>query len=206
MNVNQFVSSFEIVFFDFDGTIKQSEKIKSQVFYDLFSPYGKNIALKAVSHHERNGGVSRFEKIPLYLKWAGCEVRPELVNQYASKFRNIAFNKIIDSEWVMPVKSYMDRFHNKQIFALLSAMPDEELKEIIVEIKIDDYFNVVSGYPNDKSKSIKEILCKYGLLPTDAVMIGDSLSDYKASQENSISFVMHPTDLNIDINYKGMVI
>ena len=59
---------YDAIFFDFDGVIVDSVHIKTQVFYEMYLPYGKNIAKKAKQHHIENGGVSRFEKFKVYHK------------------------------------------------------------------------------------------------------------------------------------------
>lgn len=66
-SVKTLIGSAELIFWDFDGVIKDSVSVKTLAFEKLFLPYGKKIAQKVKNHHEANGGVSRFEKIPLYL-------------------------------------------------------------------------------------------------------------------------------------------
>jgi hypothetical protein len=43
-----------------------------------------------VAHHEAHGGVSQFEKIPLYLQWAGKSADPKTVEHYAREFAALA--------------------------------------------------------------------------------------------------------------------
>ena len=56
-----------IIFWDFDGVIKDSVQIKSKAFGNLFAQFGNIISKRVIEHHESNGGMSRFEKIPIYL-------------------------------------------------------------------------------------------------------------------------------------------
>ena len=57
-----------VVFWDFDGVIKDSVPVKTEAFRKLFLSYGADITDKVVKHHLANGGVSRFKKIPYYFK------------------------------------------------------------------------------------------------------------------------------------------
>ena len=50
----------KIVFWDFDGVIKDSVDVKTQAFIDLFDAYGSNVVQAVVAHHIKNGGISRF--------------------------------------------------------------------------------------------------------------------------------------------------
>ena len=80
------LNSALLIFWDFDGVVKDSLDIKSLSFENLFLPFGTEIASRVRIHHERNGGVSRFEKIPLYLQWAGQPPSPLQVNEFCDKF------------------------------------------------------------------------------------------------------------------------
>ena len=63
------IKGFKVVFWDFDGVIKDSVGVKSDAFESIFLPFGRDVAAKVREHHEKNGGVSRHKKIPLYLAW-----------------------------------------------------------------------------------------------------------------------------------------
>ena len=63
------------LFWDFDGVIKDSVDVKTCAFVSLFKNFGSEVLNQVVEHHEANGGVSRFEKMPLYLDWAGVKVK-----------------------------------------------------------------------------------------------------------------------------------
>ena len=63
------IQNASLIFWDFDGVIKESVSIKTDAYIKIFEPYGKNIQDLVKNHHEINGGVSRFEKIPLQVKY-----------------------------------------------------------------------------------------------------------------------------------------
>ncbi len=58
----------EVIFIDFDGTIKKSDHIKGKAFVQIFGKKVKNKE-KITNHHLENLGISRIEKIPIYLVW-----------------------------------------------------------------------------------------------------------------------------------------
>src|SRR5437773_2146653 len=80
------LSGYPVVLWDFDGVIKESVSVKSDAFARLFEPFGAEIAARVRRHHEMNTGMSRFEKIPLYLSWAGEQAEPETVARYCARF------------------------------------------------------------------------------------------------------------------------
>ena len=59
------LESYDVLFWDFDGVIKDSVSTKSSCFERLFLPCSISTLEKISSHHFDNGGVSRYVKIPL---------------------------------------------------------------------------------------------------------------------------------------------
>ena len=187
------------IFWDFDGVIKDSVNVKSDAFEQLFSSFGTEIAKKVRRHHEANGGMSRFNKLPLYLNWAKQQPSAMLVDEYARQFSLIVTKRVIKSEWVDGVLDYLQRYHDRQQFFLITATPQQEIEYITSELKIADYFQQVIGSPTTKYEAIHSLLQRYHIHPEQAVMIGDSISDYEAATNNNISFVLRKTELNNEL-------
>ena len=64
----QLIKKSSVIFWDFDGVIKESVDIKGKAFQKLFEVYGTEVMEMVRIHHENNGGMSRFDKFPVYLK------------------------------------------------------------------------------------------------------------------------------------------
>ena len=60
----ELLSKASVVFWDFDGVIKESTSIKSLAYEQMFSEYGGKILEQVLEHHNKNGGVSRDLKFP----------------------------------------------------------------------------------------------------------------------------------------------
>ena len=74
------LTKFETIFLDFDGTLKISDKIKGVLFYEIFNGYTKPIHKnKILQHHYDNLGLSRYKKIPIYMKY--CNIKVNLINK-----------------------------------------------------------------------------------------------------------------------------
>ena len=93
-----------VLFWDFDGVIKDSVVIKSKGYEELFLPYGKEVVDRVNDHHENNGGISRYKKIPLYLGWAGEPAGPEQVKSFCDQFSKLVQQAVVHSPWVPGVK------------------------------------------------------------------------------------------------------
>jgi len=91
---------------------------------------------------------------------------------------------------------YLQNNHENQQFFLVTATPQQEIEEIISELKIQYYFQQVIGSPTSKNRALKILLEKYTIDPEDSIMIGDSSSDYEAALANQVEFILRKTVLN----------
>ena len=137
------ISRAELIFWDFDGVIKDSVSVKTSAFEKLFLPYGQKVAQKVKQHHESNGGVPRFEKMPLYLSWAGEEATDELVDKFCKLFSEAVFQSVIESAWVPGVYEYLCKNHLEKYFVLVSATPQIEIEKILSALKINHFFRQI---------------------------------------------------------------
>jgi phosphoglycolate phosphatase-like HAD superfamily hydrolase len=190
------LDKFELIFFDFDGVIKESVSVKTSAFVELFQPYGADVCNKVRRHHIENGGMSRFNKIPLYLKWSNIVPTSTRVDSMCAKFSRIVKNKVINSAWVPGVEKFLRTNKEKYIFIMVSATPQEELKGICKSLKLDKFFSKFYGSPTTKSSSIKMSMDEYGIPPEACLMIGDAQTDIDAAKENDISFLFRRHQYN----------
>ena len=56
-----------IIILDFDGVILESVSVKTEAFRTLFS-FAPEYVEEIVQFHKDNGGMSRFDQIPVYLR------------------------------------------------------------------------------------------------------------------------------------------
>lgn len=203
MKAVELLKNYDVIFWDFDGVIKESVVVKSNAFEQLFSPFGKEVAKRVRAHHEDNSGMSRFDKLQIYLEWVGQAVTQPLIDEYLKNFSDLVKQKVIDSEWVPGALEYLENHSEKKFFFLVTATPQEEIEEIINELQIRKHFRKVTGSPINKKNAIKIILEEFLIEADRAVMIGDSTSDYKAAIENNLNFFLRKTKLNYSL--QGLV-
>ena len=197
-----------VVFWDFDGVIKDSVEVKTQAFVKLFSSYGNEIASKVKDHHEANGGMSRFKKMPLYLEMAGQQVSDELIDVMCDRFRLLVFDGVVNADWIPGVDNYIRTNPFDQIFILVSATPQSELEVIIDRLDLTKCFNLIYGAPISKTVAIRESLMVLSVTPDDALMIGDARADQEASEANLVPFLLrrHNSNSKVFADYQGISI
>jgi phosphoglycolate phosphatase-like HAD superfamily hydrolase len=186
-----------LVFWDFDGVIKDSVDVKTAAFTRLFLPYGEEIANRIRQHHEANGGVSRFDKIPLYLSWAGEPSSPGQVAAFCERFSQAVLQAVIDAPWVPGVREYLLLHCAEQDFVLVTATPQEEVEQILGALDLAHCFREVHGAPTKKASAIGAVLARRKCAPDQALMIGDAETDRQAAQANAVPFLLRRTPLNL---------
>jgi len=203
--VLDYIRSYSLVFWDFDGVIKDSVDVKTQAYESLFLPYGEKIAESVRKHHEANGGMSRFEKMPLYLKKAGVAVTSTIVDDFCSRFSSLVMRQVINSPWVPGVLEYLKQEHASTNFILVTATPKAEIDIILDRLGIVHYFQKIFGAPVNKADAIADSMEQYSLKSQEALMIGDASADLAAAEKNSICFLLRTTAINQNLqkHFKG---
>ena len=199
-NLHLLVKYSEAVFWDFDGVIKESVEVKSLAFEKLFAIYGSEISKKVREHHEQNTGLSRFDKIPIYMSWSGEFVSDKSVQEFCTKFSYLVKKAIINSPWVPGFLEIFESNTSKQKHILVTAAPKDEIDYILEELGIESFFYKVYGAPSPKKDAISMELINLAIKPENAIMIGDSSNDYEAAKNNNIMFFLRHTDLNKDLH------
>jgi phosphoglycolate phosphatase-like HAD superfamily hydrolase len=180
-----------IVFWDFDGVIKESVAVKTDAFGLLFSQFGSEVVDRVKDHHLANGGISRFEKIPVYLAWAGQPVTEANVEDYCQRFSQAVLQCVVAAPWVPGVEHYLRTNPNRQEFVLVTATPQREIEDILQAIDLRGCFFAVYGAPTRKVDAICQTLSsKRDLFTSECLMIGDSTADLEAATQNNVPFLL----------------
>ncbi|MAS52548.1 MAG: hypothetical protein CMD20_05015 [Flavobacteriales bacterium] len=188
---------YDAIFFDFDGVIVDSIHIKTQVFYEMYLPYGKNIADKAKQHHIENGGISRFEKFKLYHKdFLGKTLNNDDLEQLASEFSLRVKNAVIESKIVPGVIDLLEELYNSLDLFIITGTPTEEIIEIIEKRGWTKYFKEILGSPTNKDNWSKYLLNKYHYNQNKVLFIGDATTDYDAAKLNDFDFALRTHNEN----------
>lgn len=114
--MQDFYDRYNVIFWDFDGVIKESNQVKANAFINLFETSDIKIKDKIRQYHKANEGISRYEKIPLFLNWAGFDASEEDVKIYCDLFSNMVFEGVVNSPWVPGV---LNKLANKKIIKIL---------------------------------------------------------------------------------------
>ncbi len=184
-----FINKYDVIFLDFDGTLKNSDDIKGKVFHQIFGKKLKTkIKNKILDHHKNNLGLSRNKKIPIYMKYLSMKKINLNKNRFINKYGKLIFKQVCKSKWIKGAKKFLIRNKEKQL-VLVTASPHKEIIKVCKKIDIYKYFKKIYGYPNQKKIVIEKFLKKNKINTKKCIYIGNSFSDYSAAKSNKIKYL-----------------
>lgn len=193
------LKNYQYIFLDFDGVIKESVSVKTESFVELFKFSDEKTLQKIREHHLNNGGMSRFEKIPIYLQWAKKDYSSYDIRKFCDKFGEIAKDKVINSDWVPGVYEFLEKNKENFVFILVSATPQDEIEDICDSLSISSYFSAIFGSPKSKTSIIKNFIIHSKININKCVLIGDATADFDAANNTGIDFIYRNHEFNKDI-------
>lgn len=180
----------KLIIFDFDGVIADSVSVKTEAFMEIFKQYPDK--LKQIrDFHLRNGGMSRFDKFHyIYSKILKKPLAEKEFNELCEKFSKLVFKKVISAPFIKGAEDFLEYCSKRRYqMHVISATPDQEIREIVKRRRLDKYFKEVKGSPRPKIDLIKEVLKKNNCKPYEAIYIGDAINDYYAAKESGVRFI-----------------
>jgi len=180
----------KIIFWDFDGVILDSMKIKGDGFIELFQNYDIAEVKMLEQYHYANGGVSRFDKIKyFYNQILNKEISESKILSLAGKFASIIEAKIFDkANLIQDSLLFIEKNYKLYDFHIVSGAEHNELNSLCKHFDIGKYFISINGSPTKKDILIKNSIRDNDYNKDEAILIGDAMTDYNAAKSNNIDF------------------
>lgn len=183
------LQNYQTLVFDCDGVILNSNKVKTQAFYNAALPYGESAAQALVDHHVTHGGISRYRKFELFLETMvpRDQVGPsleELLHAYADEIRHGLLTCDVTPE--------LERLRDQTSHAkwlIVSGGDQQELREVFAERGLMELFDGgIFGSPDTKDIILeRERTCQNIAAP--GLFLGDSRYDHIAATRAGLDFV-----------------
>lgn len=185
------IPKWQAVFFDFDGVIADSVRVKTTAFAAMFEPYGQEVVSKVLDYHLANGGMPRFKKFEYYLReLLHREPSPELLDQLGSEFSSRVVDGVIASSLITGAKESLKELKHHGIPAfIVSGTPHEEMLTIAEQKELATYFLEIHGSPRNKTEILQDILKRRSYRAEECLFIGDALADHKAAADTGMQFL-----------------
>jgi phosphoglycolate phosphatase-like HAD superfamily hydrolase len=196
--------SYQTFVFDCDGVILNSNKIKTEAFYQSTLAYGKLAAQALVEYHVANGGISRYKKFAYFLD----EVVPTLSNEVfgpnleelLENYAKIVLDGILSCEVAEGLEKLRSETPDAK-WLIVSGGDQDELRYVFNKRGLAKYFDGgIFGSPDNKNIILSREI-KNGNIQHPAIFLGDSKYDYQSAKSVSIDFTFLSNWSEIN-NYK----
>ena len=124
------IKEFNTVIFDCDGVILNSNKIKTNGFYEATRNFGEEEAKELLKFHQQNGGISRNIKFEHFFKRILKENYFNDLQETLNKYSSISENQLKGCQYSKNLTN-LRRNHSKQKWLVLSGSNQEELIRIL---------------------------------------------------------------------------
>jgi phosphoglycolate phosphatase-like HAD superfamily hydrolase len=183
------LQNYQTLVFDCDGVVLNSNKVKTQAFYNAALPYGEPAARLLVDYHLAHGGISRYKKFELFLEamvpksHAGPSLE-DLLHAYATEVRL----GLLTCE----VAPGLDRLREQTRHAkwlIVSGGDQLELRNVFIDRGLVDLFDGgIFGSPDTKD-TVLERECDRQNIVTPGLFLGDSRYDHVAASRIGLDFI-----------------
>lgn len=186
------LANYKTLVFDCDGVVLDSNKVKTDAFYQAAMPYGEAAAQALLDYHVGHGGISRYKKFARFLEElvprhsagvAGPDI-DALLDSYAAAVRDgLANCKVAAGLELLRDKTTAARW------MIVSGGDQQELQGVFSRRGLSDLFDAgIFGSPDTKDEILARLIAE-GLLQRPALFLGDSRYDYEAASRAGLDFV-----------------
>lgn len=190
--MNPIIDSYSTLVFDCDGVVLDSNKVKTQAFYQAALPYGEAAAQALVQYHVAHGGVSRYKKFAHFLD--------VLVPEHSSSTDGPDLDALLAAYAAAVQEGLLQCQIAEGLAELRAATPNArwlivsggdqaELRDVFAQRDIAEWFDGgIFGSPDTKDDILARELAN-GNITGRALFIGDSRYDHVASSAAGLDFV-----------------
>jgi phosphoglycolate phosphatase-like HAD superfamily hydrolase len=184
------LQNWQAFFFDFDGVLADSVEVKTRAFARLFEPYGPAVMAQVVEHHRRNSGVTRVAKFRhYYQEFLGRPIDEEEISVLCQRFARLVVDEVVAAPEIPGAEAFLKSAVYRLPLLVVSAAPEEELREIVGRRGWSRYFQEVRGAPSSKKDNLRSLLNKYDFDPKRCLFFGDAVADYQAAESCGVNFL-----------------
>lgn len=185
MDINRYAT----LIFDCDGVILDSNKIKTDAFFNSALPYGSKAALELVDYHKMHGGISRYKKFEYLLN----SILGVPVEKSALDFLLLTYAREVQEGLlkctVNPGLDALRLSTPKARWMVISGGDQKELRSIFHQRTLTHYFDGgIFGSPDTKDTILNRELASSSI-EIPALFIGDSRYDHEAATRAGLDFV-----------------
>lgn len=183
------LSVYDVMVFDCDGVILNSNKVKTDAFYESVRSYGESYAQALVEYHVKNGGVSRYKK---YEYFFANILKVDIVQKEFDFLLSDFASRVRQGLMSCDVADGLEELRSQSQHAtwfIVSGGDQVELREIFALRGLERFFDGgIFGSPDSKDIILhREVAGK--LTAGVGLFVGDSQYDYEAATRAGLDFI-----------------
>ena len=177
--------------FDWDGTITDSNTIKTEAFIELFKDSCPEAAEYIRAYQQNKGGISRFEKYRHYIRhFFHHEVSAAELDNFGQRYAKLCRDKLLQAPFIPGALETLQDLKQKNIPAfIVTGSPAEEIWSLAKARGISPLIKDIYGSPRSKDILLATVLQEHKLSPLETLFFGDAITDYNAAKINNIPFI-----------------
>ncbi|MBW2732145.1 MAG: HAD family hydrolase [Deltaproteobacteria bacterium] len=182
--------NWQAIFFDFDGVILDTTRIKTAAFAAMYAAHGAVVVDAVVAYHREHGGISRYIKL--------CHFEEEILHRpvsderlegLAKEFSRRVLEGVLSAPFVPGAEATLRQVQQLGLPAfVVSGTPTEELTHVLRERELEQFLAEIHGSPPLKPVIIRDILARHSFEPQRCLFFGDALTDLYATRETGLQF------------------
>jgi len=183
------LSAYQTLVFDCDGVVLNSNKIKTQAFYDVAIVYGTEAAQTLKDYHVQNGGISRYAKFEyLITEVLKKPLEKNELQQLLESFSHEVKQALMTCEVAEGLGELRAKTKHAK-WLIVSGSDQAELREVFAARGLEHYFDSgIFGSPDTKDTILERELSNNSITKS-ALFLGDSKYDYQAAKLAGLDFV-----------------
>lgn len=186
--IGEKIKKYATIVFDCDGVILNSNKVKTQAFYQAALPYGESEAQALVDFHVANGGVSRYKKFNYFSSEILASPLPSneieiLLSRYAEYVRD----GLLECDIAEDLEHLRTQTNSRWL--IVSGGDQSELREVFKVRGLAHWFDGgIFGSPDTKDEILNREQSNGNILKP-SLFVGDSKYDHQASTAADMDFI-----------------
>ncbi len=182
------LDDYQTLVFDCDGVVLDSNKVKTQAFYQAALPYGETAAQALVEYHCLHGGVSRYKKFAWFIAQQPSVIDGHGLDELLTSYASHVWQGLLDCEVTADLASLRQR-NPQQRWLIVSGGDQAELRKVFMHRGMDSWFDGgIFGSPDAKDLILAREL-QSGNIAGKALFLGDSRYDFEVAHQAGLDFV-----------------
>lgn len=183
--------AIKVIVFDFDGTLVDSNRLKYDAFFKLFTddPNHVRTIRKVLSAKKEQSRFIILEEILRQLGHKQADGIKNEVKELTDRYNDLVLTGAKTCSELPEAEDVLKSLTQQYRLYVSSTTPEDPLREIVQFRGWTHLFVDVFGYPRQKSETIQQIFKRENVENSEVLVVGDGETDRQSAVENSCYFV-----------------